>query len=290
MAGDLCWLDLLAGSGGFDHLCYGGAGEIMSGYRIKDWNKFQHYQDGKRKPEWIKLYRNLLDDVEWFELDPKDSKVLIMLWMLASENGGTLPPIKKIAFRLRLSEKEIKSILSRLPHWLEQDASGVLADCYQSDSPEEEGEEEENKKEKERERRASALPAHWGPSESHFLQGEKLGFSAAEIQDMAEDMRLWAGAKGEVKKNWDMAFSGWMRREKKSNRGGAPPLSRTEIASRKIAQEIASGTFGGLGIRDEHSSVSARLLPKPSARPGDSPEAAYHPMHGAAEGAFEPDG
>jgi hypothetical protein len=29
----------LAGSGGFDHLCYGGAGEIMSGYRIKDWDK-----------------------------------------------------------------------------------------------------------------------------------------------------------------------------------------------------------------------------------------------------------
>lgn len=127
----------------------------MSTLRIKDWNSFQHYQDGKRKPEWIKLYRRLLDDVEWHELDPKASKVLVMLWLLASENGGELPSIKKIAFRLRLSESETKSTISKLSHWVEQDASDTLAEGYQDASLEEEREEEENKKEKKKQSGAS---------------------------------------------------------------------------------------------------------------------------------------
>jgi hypothetical protein len=118
----------------------------VSGYRIKDWEKFQHYQSGPRAdkpPEWIKLYPRLLNDLEFMKLDGDDAKVLMMLWMLASEYGGTLPSIDKIAFRLRLSEKQIKSVLSRLPHWIETPASNALAPVYQTASPEEEGELEE---------------------------------------------------------------------------------------------------------------------------------------------------
>jgi hypothetical protein len=198
----------------------------MSGYRIKDWEKFQHYKDGKRHPEWIKLYRSLLDDCEWFELDAKDSKVLVMLWMLASENGGSLPPLKKIAFRLRLTEKEIKSILSRLPHWIESPASEVLAECYQSDSLEEE---RENKNKKENESgakapsRAHQIPKDWVPTENHFSQADKLGFGARQVAEMAEDMRIWAGANGSLKKDWDLTFSGWMRRQNRPQNGHAPP-------------------------------------------------------------------
>ena len=29
--------------------------------RIKNWNRFQHFKD--RKPPWIKLYRDILDDL-----------------------------------------------------------------------------------------------------------------------------------------------------------------------------------------------------------------------------------
>lgn len=72
--------------------------------------------------------------------------------------------------------------------------------------------------------RAHTLPPDWQPSENHFREGAQLGYSAQEVEDMAEDMRLWAGAKGETKKNWGMAFSGWMRREKKRlQRGTGPP-------------------------------------------------------------------
>jgi hypothetical protein len=90
--------------------------------KVKDWDDFQHYKTGKnatKRPEWIKLYTRLLDDIEFHNLDGKDAKTLILLWMLASENGGVLPEVKTIAFRLRLSEREINSILGRLPHWIE---------------------------------------------------------------------------------------------------------------------------------------------------------------------------
>jgi len=97
--------------------------------RIKNWEKFQHYKH--RKPPWIKLYRDLLEDKQWNELSGDAAKCLIMLWMIASESEGYLPDIEVLAFRLRRSEKEVKSLLSECYHWIEDDASVMLATCEQ---------------------------------------------------------------------------------------------------------------------------------------------------------------
>jgi hypothetical protein len=126
----------------------------MSGIlrRIKDWVRFQHYQTGphaKKHPDWIKLYRSLLDDIEWHELDPVAAKSLVSLWLLASENGGALPPVKTIAFRLRMTEKQINSVLSQLPHWLEGPDQECLDSPAKVSRPEEEREEDKKEKEKE---------------------------------------------------------------------------------------------------------------------------------------------
>jgi hypothetical protein len=85
--------------------------------RIKNWNKFQHFKD--RKPPWIKLYRDLLDDVEWFSLDGESAKSLVMIWLVASENNGNLPELRALAWRLRLSEDEMERIVGELSHWLD---------------------------------------------------------------------------------------------------------------------------------------------------------------------------
>ncbi len=48
---------------------------------------------------------------------------------------------------------------------------------------------------------------------------------------MAEDFRLWAGSgagKNTIKRDWSLAFMGWMRREKKQGTG--PPRRRNEMA------------------------------------------------------------
>jgi len=98
--------------------------------QIKNWKKFQHFKD--RKPPWVKLYRDVLDDLEWYELDPLASKVLVMCWLIASEDDGKLPPAKTLAFRLRMSEKQTNDCLNKLSHWLEQDDISVISERYQN--------------------------------------------------------------------------------------------------------------------------------------------------------------
>jgi len=115
--------------------------------RIKNWDRFQHFKD--RKPIWIKLYRDLLDDLNWHELDGKSAKALVMIWLIASEDLGKLPETKTLAFRLRMSEKETKEVVIRLSQWLEQDDISPISDGYQDDMPEKRREETDKEKEKE---------------------------------------------------------------------------------------------------------------------------------------------
>jgi len=127
--------------------------------RIKNWNKFQHFKD--RKPPWVKLYRDLLDDIDWHELDAQASKVLVMLWLIASEEDGNIPTTKTLAFRLRMSEKQTNDCLNKLSHWLEQDDINVISDRYQSDSLE-----TETETKKETEKKATVVATPDGVSQS----------------------------------------------------------------------------------------------------------------------------
>jgi hypothetical protein len=115
--------------------------------RIKNWDRFQHFKD--RKPIWIKLYRDLLDDLNWHELDGKSAKALVMIWLIASEEFGKLPETKTLAFRLRMSEKDTKEVVTKLSQWLEQDDINTISDEYQDDMPEKRREEIDKEKEKE---------------------------------------------------------------------------------------------------------------------------------------------
>jgi len=111
--------------------------------RVKNWERFQHFKD--RRPPWIKLYRDLLDDIEWHHLDSGSAKVLVMLWLIASEDQqrqGTLPGVAELAFRLRIPEKQLNLHLTKLSHWLFQDDIKAISEGYQSDRPETETETE----------------------------------------------------------------------------------------------------------------------------------------------------
>jgi hypothetical protein len=110
--------------------------------KIKNWSQFQHFKD--RRPPWIKLYRDILDDIEWHELDAKSAKVLVMLWLIASENDGNLPDTKRLAFRLRMSESDTQASISKLSHWLEHSDISMISSGYQNDAPETEGETEKD--------------------------------------------------------------------------------------------------------------------------------------------------
>lgn len=129
--------------------------------KIKNWSKFQHFKD--RKPPWVKLYRDVLDDMEWYELDPLASKVLVMCWLIASEDEGRLPNTKTLAFRLRMTEKQTIDCINKLSHWLEQDDIYLISEQYQSDSLETE---KETKKEKETKNATAIVLPDWMPLET----------------------------------------------------------------------------------------------------------------------------
>jgi hypothetical protein len=138
---------------------------------IKDWNRFQHFRD--RRPPWVKLYRDILDDIEWFELPGECAKSLVMMWLIASENDGCLPSIKELAFRLRKNKSETIQIVTKLSHWLEYDDIDLISECHQVDIPERETE-AEAESERETEHCANGFNEFW------FRYPKKVGKDAAK--------------------------------------------------------------------------------------------------------------
>jgi hypothetical protein len=63
---------------------------------------------------WFRVYDDLVDDPK-VQLLPGDMvKALLNLWCLASQNGGILPDISTIAFKLRVKLDRVEKILSTL--------------------------------------------------------------------------------------------------------------------------------------------------------------------------------
>ena len=191
--------------------------------QIKNWKKFQHFKD--RKPPWVKLYRDVLDDLEWYELDPLASKVLVMCWLIASEDDGKLPPAKTLAFRLRMTEKQTIDCLNKLSHWLEQDDISVISERYQSDSLETETETEtETEKEREKETEAkqrtkgSRLSADWVlPKEwADWARQERPDLDLRSVGEQFRDYWSAKAGSGATKLDWQATWRNWVRNQKQS--------------------------------------------------------------------------
>jgi hypothetical protein len=121
---------------------------------VKNFEKFQHYKD--RKPPWIKLYRDLLEDDKFFELDDNERYHLIGLFIIASQHDNKIPN-KPAWLKHQLRTRSIINInkLSDAGWVVLQDASGslaasnVLAPCKQLDDGETETETEKRREETE---------------------------------------------------------------------------------------------------------------------------------------------
>lgn len=106
--------------------------------RVRNWEKFQHYHH--RAPPWIKLHRTVLDDDVFQALSGDDAKLLINLWLLASECEGAIKTSPRaLAWRLRVaSTRSVSNGITRLSSaafiTLSDDAGNVLAECLQDAS------------------------------------------------------------------------------------------------------------------------------------------------------------
>jgi hypothetical protein len=117
--------------------------------RIKNWSEHQHFKD--RNPPWIKLHKAILERLDINALSDSSFRVLIGLWLLASEDKdrtGALPPAPEIAFRLRITEKALGQALTSLKSFLIQDDINAISERCQGDAPEKRREEAEKEAEK----------------------------------------------------------------------------------------------------------------------------------------------
>jgi len=184
--------------------------------RVKDWKKFQHFKD--RRPPWIKLYRDILDDPDWHALDADSAKVLVMLWLIASEDElqqGNLPDIRKLAFRMRMTEKAVEKACIGLSHWLYQDDIKPISDSHQDDAPETERETERETETKQRSR-GSRLPQGWTPNPDlmTWASGERPDLDLTVTLERFRDH--WTAAPGTkgVKADWEATWRNWVRNER----------------------------------------------------------------------------
>ena len=75
----------------------------MSGYRIRNWDTYQHYKD--RNPAWVKLHWSILTSRDWVSLDDASRVLAVASMLLASRNEderGVVPNdpayIQRVAF------------------------------------------------------------------------------------------------------------------------------------------------------------------------------------------------
>lgn len=97
------------------------------------------------------------------------------------------------------------------------------------------------KKTAKRSRVGTSIPDDWAPTNGDREYGRALNLSDAQIDSMAEDLRLWAGANANRavarKASWSLAFKSWMRREAAKLKGrGGPPRSGGNAFARLAAR------------------------------------------------------
>ena len=193
---------------------------------VKDWKRFQHFKD--RKPPWIKLYREILDDPDWHELSGDNAKILVSLWLIASEDdthSGMLPCTRKLAFRLRVKESQLNKALTELSHWLIQDDINMISSRYQLDAPETETERETERETDTFAPSDKSLSAadkkinfdyklgQWDGIEVKDARGWELAYPALDIETELFKAAEWVKANpANRKSNWRRFLTNWFSR------------------------------------------------------------------------------
>jgi hypothetical protein len=179
----------------------------------KNWDNFQHYKH--RSPPWIKLHRNLLDDMHYQRLPIASKALAPMLWLLASEsNTGVIEKTtEEIAFRLRMPEKDvINAIKPLIDNGFFSDADNMLADSLQDATTEKRQSRVREEKEKETDtpvgvsssifkdylavRKAKKSPLTKTALEGLQREAEKAKMSLQDVMQLCCE-RNWVGFKAE---------------------------------------------------------------------------------------------
>lgn len=99
---------------------------------------------------------------------------------------------------------------------------------------------------KEREKKfSSPFPSDFRPTDAHYARGASRGLSRSEVDELAEDIALWARAKGEKKICWGSAFHRWIKTTKKQGSlNGQPTLNQVINRIGQRASNVQPGSGG----------------------------------------------
>jgi hypothetical protein len=187
--------------------------------KIKNYNKFQHFKD--RRPPWIKLHREMLDQRDISLISDRSFRVLIGLWLLASEDEtmeGCLPEIPEIAFRLRMPESDIIKSFQELRHFVVDVDIKMISERYQVDVPETETE-TETKRETETERPTSAksrstkLDANWQLPDDYAIWA-KQERPELNVNQVAAGFKDYWISEAKAKADWFATWRNWIRKQR----------------------------------------------------------------------------
>jgi len=230
-------------------------------FRVKNFERFQHYKD--RKPPWVKLYRDLWLDCDFLDLSPASKLLFIGFTTLASVTNNRIPDKRGwISAQLGIScaDKELNPLIDAGFLFVEQDASNML---HENDSQwwvETETETEEKREETEKNKSVepeqpwldgdSVWLHHFLVQEQHTFNSNKLpklvdsdwwaalsvsinGISPAFIRSEFAKMELWLRdnpSRGPTERGVRRFVSGWLERAAQQRRKeaayGSPSQNR----------------------------------------------------------------
>jgi hypothetical protein len=256
----------------------------------KNWASFQHYKD--RSPAWIKLHRGLLDDFAFSRLHVASRALAPLLWLLASEyEGGKITaPLDELAFRLHMSDEELRAALKPLiDGGFFIDDSNMLAECKQEAIPERERENKKETQDKTEERepslRSGALAVNVSRGTSDWPEDYHDEFWNAYPRKKAKKAAF--KALDRIRRSGEVTFDRLMAGVKKIPIGEPVfiPHPATWLNAGRWDDEELPGERNGPGrhrsLQDDSLSVSRALErqqqnpiqfgPRPTLLPDDSP-------------------
>lgn len=234
-----------------------------------NWADLQHYKD--RAPPWIKLHKKLLDNFEFQSLPVASRALAPMLWLLASdhERGEIDAAPKKLAFRLRMTEREVTDALRPLIDngffIVLSDASDPLAERKRLADLEREAEE----RRKEAEQRARDFETFWAayPKKEGKKDAETAWakvdcplpvlLAAIEAKRNAED---WTKAKGQ----FVPLPATWLSGKRWEDEGVtiSPRQTGPDPALQKLKDDDKNAAPMPAAIREQLAQVTGKLTDK----------------------------
>lgn len=73
---------------------------------VHGWSEWQTYRKDRGSPPWIKIHKNVLTSRKWAVLSDQEKGHLVSIWLVAADNGGTIPGDAKVLQKICQLETE----------------------------------------------------------------------------------------------------------------------------------------------------------------------------------------